>query len=347
MRRLRLLAIPVILGAWGVATDGASPNDAAPATSATRPAAPVPPVKYLEAGAKLFNSGQLELAAKYLKAARMYRDQLTASEQAVLDTYFQEMAKVQPKPAVSATPAGASPDATAPAATAPAESAPAATAPAESAPAATAPAESAATAPVDANPTTPAPSGTAPNLAATPATPDAAAGAQSSPTMTAGAVPGPGTDPRLATTDIKQKGRWLLQTAREQIRLGNYDDAAAKVAEARSLNVRWGLFDDTPAKVADALAKARPKMAAASSPTQAHTRSEAKARLKEARALLSSGEFEQAEALALDIKSWNLSYGFFEDNPEKVAAAARALRRRDALRKNNRPSEQPSQGVYD
>ncbi|MBV8318743.1 MAG: hypothetical protein JOZ53_27725, partial [Planctomycetaceae bacterium] len=295
MRRLRLLAIPVILGAWGVATDGASPNDAAPATSATRPAAPVPPVKYLEAGAKLFNSGQLELAAKYLKAARMYRDQLTASEQAVLDTYFQEMAKVQPKPAVSATPAGASPDATAPAATAPAESAAtapaesAATAPAESAPAATAPAESAATAPVDANPTTPAPSGTAPNLAATPATPDAAAGAQSSPTMTAGAVPGPGTDPRLATTDIKQKGRWLLQTAREQIRLGNYDDAAAKVAEARSLNVRWGLFDDTPAKVADALAKARPKMAAASSPTQAHTRSEAKARLKEARALLSSG----------------------------------------------------------
>ena len=133
MRRLRFLAIPVIIGAWGVATDGASPNDAAPAKSATRPDPPVPPVKYLEAGAKLFNSGQLELAAKYLRAARMYRDQLTAGEQTILDTYFQEMARAQPNPAVSATPAGASPDATAAAATAPQESAAAATAPQESA----------------------------------------------------------------------------------------------------------------------------------------------------------------------------------------------------------------------
>ncbi len=56
--RLRILAIPLILGAWGAATDGAPPNEVAPATSPTRPPAPVPPVKYLEAGAKLFNNGQ-------------------------------------------------------------------------------------------------------------------------------------------------------------------------------------------------------------------------------------------------------------------------------------------------
>ena len=59
-----------------------------------------------------------------------------------------------------------------------------------------------------------------------------------------------------------------------------------------------------------------------------------------------SDQFEQAEAIALDVKSWGLSYGLFEDNPDKVAAAARALRRRDQLR-HRRPREQPSQGVYD
>ena len=65
-----------------------------------------------------------------------------------------------------------------------------------------------------------------------------------------------------------------------------------------------------------------------------------------ARAALSSRQFEQAEAIALDVKGWGLTYGLFEDNPDKVAAAARALRRRDKIR-NTPPREQSSQGVYD
>ena len=68
---------------------------------------------------------------------------------------------------------------------------------------------------------------------------------------------------RRPDADAKQQARWLLATAREQIRSGNYDDAAAKVAQARALNVRWGLFDDTPAKVGRRSAKARPKAVAA------------------------------------------------------------------------------------
>ena len=94
--RLRFLTILLILGAWGVAaTDGAPPDSAAaPPTQAARPPAPVPPVKYLEAGASLFNSGQYGLASKYIKAAQMYRDQLTESEQTVLDAYLKEIAKV-------------------------------------------------------------------------------------------------------------------------------------------------------------------------------------------------------------------------------------------------------------
>ena len=84
----------------------------------------------------------------------------------------------------------------------------------------------------------------------------------------------------------------------------------------------------------------------ASAPNQPRDRKAAKAKLKEARAALANNQFEQAEAIALDVKSWNLTYGWFEDNPDKVAAAARALRRRDQLR-HRAPREQPSQGVYD
>ncbi len=150
-----------------------------------------------------------------------------------------------------------------------------------------------------------------------------------------------------ASPDDKQKARFYLQAARSQARAGNYDGAAAMVAKARELNIKWGLFDETPDKVAAAIEKARPAKAAAPAvATGAKDRNAAKARLKEARAMIASQQFEQAEAVALDVKSWNISYGMFDDTPDKVAAAARVLRRRDSLRSTN-PREQPSQGVYD
>ena len=286
MGRLRTLTMLLTLGAWGAATEGAPPDNAAPSAMSTgaRTPAPVAPVKYLEAGARLFNSGQYDQAAKYINAAQTYRDQLSPAEQSVLDAYLKEMAN----PPSDEGNAGASDASVAPA----------------SAPA-----------------------------------------ADSSP---------PPADPSVATADSssdanmepKSKAKWLLLTAREQLSQGNYDAAAAKVAQARALNVRYGLFDDTPAKVSEAIEKARPKMVASNSAGQAKDRSAAKTKLKEARAAIDNKQFEQAEAIALDVKSWNLTYGIFEDTPDKVAAAARALRRRDTLR-NGSPKEAPSLGVYD
>ena len=96
MGRLSTLTVILIFGAWGAATEGASPDDAAPSpAAAARKPAPVPPIKYLEAGARLFNSGNFELAAKYLDAAQMYRDQLQHDEQTTLDAYLKELSKVQ------------------------------------------------------------------------------------------------------------------------------------------------------------------------------------------------------------------------------------------------------------
>src|SRR5262249_49853406 len=51
------------------------------------------------------------------------------------------------------------------------------------------------------------------------------------------------------TRDTKQKARWLLQLAREQILRKQFDAAANTIAEASELNVRWGYFDETPAKM--------------------------------------------------------------------------------------------------
>ena len=150
------------------------------------------------------------------------------------------------------------------------------------------------------------------------------------------------------TTDLKQEARWKLQSAKEQMRMGNYDDADKLVAQVRQMPVKWGLFDETPDKVAEAISKTRPKGAASSVATGsgAHDKGTAVAKLKEARRLLDSNQFEQAEAIALDVDSWGLSWGRFEDKPKKVADAARALRNRDQTRKLP-VKNQPSQGVYD
>ncbi len=109
------------------------------------------------------------------------------------------------------------------------------------------------------------------------------------------------------------------------------------------------MFDDTPTKVRADLNKERPKkVASASKPAQSlpHNRENAYALLREARAALANHQIDQAESIAQEVKSWNLSYSLFGENPEKVAAAARALRKRDKIR-NTPTRERPSQGVYD
>ena len=101
--RLITVSLILILGAWGGTVEGAGPDDTAAApSSATRQPPPAPPIKYLEAGARLFNSAengvwsaQLDLASKYLQAADTYRDGLQPDEQATLDAYLKELAKAR------------------------------------------------------------------------------------------------------------------------------------------------------------------------------------------------------------------------------------------------------------
>ena len=151
------------------------------------------------------------------------------------------------------------------------------------------------------------------------------------------------------TPDVKQHAVWLLHEAREQMAQGNFDAAEKKIAEAEAIDIKWGLFDDTPTRVRTDLNKERPKiLASTSKPAQSlpHNRENAHALLREARAALANHQIDQAEAIAQEVKSWNLSYSFFGENPDKVAAAARALRKRDKIHTTT-TRERPSQGVYD
>ena len=433
MGRLSTITVILIIGAWGAATEGASSDDAisSPAKAARKPA-PVPPIRYLEAGSRLFNSGNFELAAKYLDAAQMYRDQLQQDEQAMLDLYLKELSKVRASIAAGSTGTdGAGPAMTAasPAMTpAAVQAAPAMTpAAVQAAPAMTPAAVQAAPAmtpaAVQAAPAmTPAAVQAAPAMtpaavqaapAMTPAAVQAApamtpAAVQAAPAMTPAAVQAipamtpaavqavpamtpaavqavpamtpaavqaaPAMTPAAVqaapattsviqsgdsarggagdvaiTPDVKQHAVWLLHEAREQMAQGNFDAAEKKIAEAEAIDIKWGLFDDTPNKVRTDLNKERPKnLASTSKPAQSlpHNRENAHALLREARAALANHQIDQAEAIAQEVKSWNLSYSFFGDNPDKVAAAARALHKRDKIR-NTSTRERPSQGVYD
>ena len=135
------------------------------------------------------------------------------------------------------------------------------------------------------------------------------------------------------TTDSKQKGRWLLELAREQIRKGHFDIAEQAIAEARGLDIKWTVFDETPDRMADALRKARIKAATKTAdPVPSHGRRAAKARLKESRTALAANDLDRAEELVREVRSWNVSYGLFDDTPDKVASAIFEVRRREAVR---------------
>ena len=81
----------------GRATEGAAPDDAAAAPStATRQAPPAPPIKYLEAGAKLFNSQEFDQGrpSTWRRPIVIGTCSVRTSEK-MLDAYLAELAKVQ------------------------------------------------------------------------------------------------------------------------------------------------------------------------------------------------------------------------------------------------------------
>lgn len=333
MGSLRTLTIVMTLGAWGSAGFGAFQEDSAPPAASSRPTLPKPTADYLKAGTMLFNQGKLDLAAKYLNVADQYRDTLTDAQQRVLDAY---LAQLQAASAPAPAPAAAEP-------LAPADASPtAAPAPADAKQAATDTVKKAREAfeqhrYQDARELA---------LQANDMGIKFAPG-EDSPAKVLADIQRESNGPagRNSTTDVKQRGRWLIHQAREALVRGDYDGAEERIKQARELNIHWGLLDDTPAKAAKDLEKARPKVASVGGKAKG-TKKDAKQRLHEAKELIGKGKFDEAESIALDVNSWGLSYGLLEDSPSKIAAQARALRERDAIRRGD-PAGRPTQSQYD
>lgn len=311
---------------------GAEPDDtttpSVPSTApAPRPEPPVAPRKYLETGARLFNKGRYELAGKYFEAAELYRDRLTSNERVVLDIYrekFDDYSRA-PKPEAPVTasvPTSHPQDAEVKAASTVGRSV-------GTVGPITSPAVNGADSPAGPSPTNP---------------------FSEPPSNAAGIAPTaghPSTGVLRDTTDTKQKARWLLQLARDQMIRGKFEDSERTIAEARTYQVKWSMFDETPDKLSAALAKARAKAEKGKSkvgregatdpnsgldPNLPHDRRTARSLLRDARVALDAGLTDRAEAIAREVRTWDLRYNLFEDTPDKLSVAVSEARRREATR---------------
>lgn len=247
MKKLKLLAYIMLFGAShhpARGDEGQAPPSppkalaqAEPANSVneqTKPAKPpVPPKDYLKAGIQLFNKGRYELAGKYLAAAEMSRTQLTSNEQIVLDVYHEKLEQYLQSLRQSHT----SPSQLKP------------------------PLPQSKALNLDPDLKTASLVGSSPgNLAAKmPSSPPTSEINRESANLEPPHGSTRGTVGWRDTSDTKQKGRWLLRLAREQIFRGHLDEAARSLAEVQQMNIHWGYFDDKPPKVAEALAAARDK----------------------------------------------------------------------------------------
>lgn len=171
---------------------GAPPEPAAspvPQKTQEKPQEKPSALEFVKAGAHLYNKGQVDKASSYFKAADRYRDQLSESEEIVLEVYLEEVESYYKKR--TATAAAVTPRVDA------------AVAPASTTAAAPSRLEAARTA----EPLTIAPLS---NEAAMPSLQELR---QPS---------------RFDTTEPKQKARWLLQESREQMAKGHYTGSRAE-----------------------------------------------------------------------------------------------------------------------
>jgi hypothetical protein len=305
--------VPKSGGATGTAAPStpASTGEPAPAPKA-KEEPPVPPRKYLDAGAQLFNSGHYTLAWKYLEAAHRYRGRLNTHERVVLDLYREKLEDhlrddLLPTPVVQRADAKPDPKAGT----------------------------------VDANVVAASSVGgrdmrlgqsLAPSAFTASNSSQPSAGAPAAARDMNGLRPPRGTQTWRDPGDVKQHGRWLLQQARELIIRKQFDAAAEKVAEARTLPVKWSIFDETPDNVEQALIKARGKAGTkeqglGDGPRDRRT---ARTKLREARAALASHDLNKAETIARDVNSWNLRYGLFDETPAQLLEEIADARQREA-----------------
>ncbi len=128
----------------------------------------------------------------------------------------------------------------------------------------------------------------------------------------------------------------LLEQARQDAAAGRYDEAQAKLDEARQMDVAYDLFDDRPELVAQEIRTTQDGRMYASTPTPPNSGSSgtpqdiaARQLLTQARQALVAGQYDVASQKVSEAEQYNVTYSAFEDTP--------ALVREDMQRIASRP----------
>jgi len=305
MGRLKAVTILIASGAWGAGAVGAPPDRATPPTdAASKPPAPVPSIKYLKTGARLFHHGQYAEAGRYLRAADLYRDQLTDIEQIVLDGYLSKLDTAAREPLASSDPG---------------------VAPVEGVKARPPREEARTVEPAPLNPETRSDDGTTPESVPDDEAPNASAS-------------------RLMTR-IKRRAGGDFRHAPEPIPADPHDDGVRGTSLEPPTNERRGPLHHTFERMGWAIQKTTASLI----PPAPRTQRAAQAKLREARESLAEDDYDRAEAIALEVKGWGLSFDRARDTPDRVILSARALRllgsaRFDEARPRRDSSEPPALG---
>lgn len=222
MGGLRGITILLTISLGQALAFGAPPEPAAspvPEKPQEKPHEKPSALEFVKAGAHLYNKGQVDKASSYFKAADRYRDQLSESEEIVLEVYLEEVESYYKK---------------------------------RTATAAVTPRVDTAVAPVSTTAAVPSRLETARNVE--PLTIAPLGNEAAMPSLQELRQPS-----RFDTTEPKQKARWLLQESRELMAKGYYTEAARKIAEAKALNVKWGFLEESPDKASKLLQKVMAK----------------------------------------------------------------------------------------
>lgn len=153
-----------------------------------------------------------------------------------------------------------------------------------------------------------------------------------------GSTPAPSgpTPPTAAMYDDMAKG--LLRKGRQELAAGRFDAARTFARNAADLKPNLAVLDDNPNKLLADVQRAEERQAAAKPAAPAlstdgvpKTKQEAQQLLAQARKALTENKAEEASSLAARAKgATSLSWGLFEDTPDRVARdAEKARARRD------------------
>jgi type II secretory pathway component GspD/PulD (secretin) len=135
------------------------------------------------------------------------------------------------------------------------------------------------------------------------------------------------TDAPAADARQVEETRALVEKARKAMQAGELKDARSLAEQARAKKVTLPAWDDTPDSVLADIARAEMVAKAKLASPKPGTKDEAVALLKQGRVHYEAGKYDEADVVVTRLKSMtNITWGMFEDNPDKLLADVNKVR---------------------